>query len=51
MLQDPRGAALSQEAEQLSRVIASMIGDVGSADGDAARQRLASLPIVPQERP
>jgi hypothetical protein len=51
MLQDPRGAALSQEAEQLSRVIASMIGDVGSADGDAARQRLASLPIVPHERP
>jgi len=51
MLQDPRGAALSQEAEQLSRVIASMMGDVGSADGDAARQRLASLPIVPQERP
>lgn len=51
MLQDPRGAALSQEAEQLSRLIASMIGDVGTADGDAARQRLASLPIVPQERP
>jgi len=51
MLQDARGAALSQEAEQLSRLIASMIGDVGTADGNAARQRLASLPIVPQEQP
>jgi hypothetical protein len=51
MLQDPRGAALSQEAEQLSRLIASMIGDVGTSDGDSARQRLASLPLVPQERP
>ena len=51
MLQDGRGAALSQDAERLSRLIASMIGDVGSANGDAARQRLASLPIVPQERP
>ena len=51
MLQDSRGAAMSQEAEQLSRLIASMIGDVGTADGEAARQRLASLPIVPQELP
>lgn len=51
MLQDPRGATLSQDAERLSRLIASMIGDVGTANGDAARQRLASLPIVPQEQP
>jgi hypothetical protein len=51
MLQDPRGATLSQDAEHLSRVIASMIGDVSSANGEAARQRLASLPIVPQHRP
>jgi hypothetical protein len=51
MLQDPRGAALSQDAERLSRLIASMIGDVGSANGDSARQRLASLPIVPPEHP
>ena len=51
MLQDPRGATLSQDAERLSRVIASMIGDVDTANGNAARQRLASLPIVPQERP
>ena len=51
MLQDRRGATLSQDAEQLSRLIASMIGDVDTANGDAARQRLASLPIVPQEQP
>lgn len=51
MLQDPRGAALSQDAERLSRVIASMIGDVGTADGDATRQRLASLPTVPHQQP
>jgi len=51
MLQDSRGATLSQDAERLSRLIASMIGDVGIADGAAARQRLASLPIVPQEHP
>ena len=51
MLQDPRGATLSQEAEQLSRLIASMIGDVGTSDGDSARQRLASLRLVPQQRP
>ncbi len=51
MLQDSRGATLSQDAEKLSRVIASMIGDVGTANGRAARQRLASLPIDPQEQP
>lgn len=51
MLQDARGAALSQQSERLSRLIASMIGDVGGADGDAARRRLASLPIVPREQP
>ena len=51
MLQDRRGATLSQDAEQLSRLIASMIGDVDTANSDAARQRLASLPIVPQEQP
>jgi hypothetical protein len=51
MLRDRRGAALSQGAEQLSRLIASMIGDVGSADGESARQRLASLPIASQDRP
>src|SRR4030095_14539 len=32
MLQDARGTALSEDAEQLSRLIAAIIGDVGSAD-------------------
>jgi hypothetical protein len=51
MLQDPRGAALSQDAEHLSRLIASIIGDVTSADGHSVRQRLTTLPILPQRRP
>jgi hypothetical protein len=51
MLQDPRGAALSQNAEQLSRRIASIIGDVTSADGHSARQHLTALPILPQKQP
>lgn len=51
MLQDTRGAALSENAEQLSRLIAAIIGDVGSADDQSARQRLASLPIVPHKQP
>ena len=49
MLQDPRGATLSQDAEQLSRLIASIIGDVTSANGQSVRQRLTTLPIVPQK--
>lgn len=48
MLQDPRGAALSQDAERLSRLIALIISDVQSANGPSARQRLATLPIAPQ---
>jgi hypothetical protein len=51
MLQDPRGAALSQDAEHLSRLIASIIGDVTSADGQSARQHLTTLPILPQKHP
>jgi hypothetical protein len=51
MLQDARGAALSEDAEQLSRLIAAIIGDVGSADDQSARQRLTSLPIVPHKQP
>lgn len=49
MLQDRRGAALSQNAEHLSRLLASIIGDVTSADGQSARQHLTMLPIVPQK--
>ena len=51
MLQDPRGAALSQRAESLSRLIASMIRDVVSADGESARTRLASLPADDHKHP
>jgi TnpA family transposase len=51
MLQDARGAALSEDAEQLSRLIASIIRDVGSADDESIRQRVASLPIVPHKQP
>jgi hypothetical protein len=51
MLEDPRGAALSQDAEQLSRLIATIISDVTSADGQSARQHLTTLPIVPQKQP
>jgi hypothetical protein len=50
MLQDARGAALSQDAEQLSRLIASIVGDVTSADGHSVRRRLTMLPIVPQRQ-
>jgi hypothetical protein len=50
MLQHPRGARLSQDAEQLSRLIAAIIGDVTSADGHSVRQRLMTLPIVPQRQ-
>jgi hypothetical protein len=51
MLRDTRGAALSQGAEQLSRLIASIIGDVTSADGQSVREQLTKLPIVPQKQP
>lgn len=47
MLQDARGASLSQAAEHLSRVIASLIGDVKGRDGSGARTHLAEIPIEP----
>ena len=46
-LLDGRGAALSQSAEQLSRVIAKIIGDVRDADGPSVRQAMSSIPLVP----
>jgi hypothetical protein len=49
MLLDPRGAALSQQAEQLSRLIATLIHDVRGADGESVRRRLADIPIRPHE--
>jgi len=48
-LQDPRGAALSQKAERLSRVLASLVADVAAADGVAARQHVSAIPIRPTE--
>jgi hypothetical protein len=51
MLHYPRGAALSQDAERLARLIALIISDVQSADGPSARQRLATLPLLPRTRP
>ena len=43
MLSDPRGAQLSQVAEQMSRVVALMINDVTAANGAAVRKRLADI--------
>jgi hypothetical protein len=50
MLLDARAARLSQQAEQLSRLIAQLTQDVRGGDGDAVRRRLAAIPIVPQTR-
>jgi hypothetical protein len=47
MLLDPRGAALSQDGERLSRLIATLIHDVRAADATAVRQHLSTIPIVP----
>jgi hypothetical protein len=47
-LVDARGARLSQQAEQLSRLVAQMAHDVEATDGDAVRRRLAAIPIVPE---
>lgn len=46
-LLDERAARLSQQAEQLSRLIAAMLHDVAGADADAVRRRLAAIPILP----
>ena len=48
-LQDPRGAALSQKAERLSRVLANLVADVAAADGVSARQHVGDIPIRPTE--
>ena len=50
MLLDPRGAALSQAAERLSRLLAQLTGDIRAADATSARRHLAGIPIKP-ERP
>jgi hypothetical protein len=46
-LLDARGAALSQSAERLSRLIATLIHDVQGADDASVRQRLTEIPIRP----
>jgi hypothetical protein len=48
-LVDPRGAALSDAAERLSRLIAVMRHDVQAADGRSVRQHLAEVPIAPHK--
>jgi hypothetical protein len=44
-LQDPQGIELAQKQERLSRLVAAMIVDVRGGDGDAARRRMADIPI------
>jgi hypothetical protein len=46
-LSDPRGARLSQAAEQLSRLLARLILDVRAADASSARAHVAEVPISP----
>jgi hypothetical protein len=44
MLIDPRGARLSDSAEQLERVVAAMLHAVRGADAAAVRRQLATIP-------
>jgi hypothetical protein len=48
-LQDPRGAALSQGAERLSRLLAGLMLDVAAANAASARQHVSEIPIRPSE--
>jgi hypothetical protein len=47
-LADPRGARLTDTADQMSRLVARIMADVGTEDGAAVRRHLALLPA--QER-
>jgi len=47
---DPRGARLSDVADQMTRLIAQMISAVRAADGPAVRRHLASLPDDKRDR-
>ena len=44
LLADPHGAALSRDAEQLSRALAALIQDARSGDTASARQHLSRAP-------
>jgi len=48
-LLDPRGASLSQSAERLSRLIATLIQAVEGANDASVRQRLTEIPIRPSD--
>jgi len=48
---DPRGAQLSQAAERLSRLIATIIDDVRAARAASVRQHLTEIPIMPSKQP
>lgn len=50
-LADPRGAALSESAEHLSRVIAALSHDVEARDAASARRDLAGIPFNPPGQP
>jgi len=47
ILVDRQGSALSQQAEQLSRLIAQMQHDVEARDSRTLRGRLPSIPLLP----
>jgi hypothetical protein len=47
---DPRGARLSDVADQMARLIAQMISAVRAADAPAVRRHLASLPDDKRDR-
>lgn len=47
---DPRGARLSDVADQMERLIAQMISAVRAADGPVVRRHLASMPDDKRDR-
>jgi len=47
ILVDPQGGALSQQAEQLSRLIAQMQRNVAAGDTWTLRGQLSAIPLLP----